>query len=543
MQTVLQVKSGTDGYPVPFILRNTDGSRATGATVSASVSPDNSGGFTAGAGSFVELGGGAYRYLIAQADYDGAEHNTTLRFTATGCEPTEVLLLHDAWVDKAGGVTGNINGFVLGGIVGGIMGGHVAIRAVNAYSGTTLEVSDAFIGNRVPVVGDSVLLPPVSQDPQGIIAESREITAVASLGGGEYELTLDSAFAATPAIGGAVTVGDGARVQLKAINHSGAKLDDLTTIKGWWGDPDDWSILGSGGVCAGTLANRLRYIAFGLAGTPGNEPPAYWQNLDLRGIDSPDAVWTDDISGITTPGTAANQLNGAANAAATAASAAISAGDGVQTLLNRLGAFTGTGVNTVLGFFAAMMGKTETKPSDAPSSYTVATDSLEALRDRGDAAWTSGGSVDLTPVTDQLTTIEGKIDTVDTNVDAVQTIVTTNLDVAVSSRLASGDVTVAAASISTIRSGLSTLTTSDIDGRLAANNNAAADALLDRSNGVESGLTLRQWLRLGAASLFGKIAGAGTTTVTARDYNDTKDRITATVDEDGNRTAVTRDVS
>ena len=71
--------------------------------------------------------------------------------------------------------------------------------------------------------------------------------------------------------------------------------------------------------------------------------------------------------------------------------------------------------------------------------------------------------------------------------------------------------------------------------------NQNADALLDRSAGVETGLTVRQWLRLAASVLFGKSSGHPTSPV-YRDVNDTKDRITATVDG-GNRTAVTKDPS
>lgn len=73
--------------------------------------------------------------------------------------------------------------------------------------------------------------------------------------------------------------------------------------------------------------------------------------------------------------------------------------------------------------------------------------------------------------------------------------------------------------------------------------NANADALLDRANGIETGLTLRQCLRLVAAVLFGKASGMDTTTGKFRDVNDTKDRITVTDDANGNRTAVTRDAT
>lgn len=73
--------------------------------------------------------------------------------------------------------------------------------------------------------------------------------------------------------------------------------------------------------------------------------------------------------------------------------------------------------------------------------------------------------------------------------------------------------------------------------------NEIADALLDRAAGVETGLTLRQWLRLGASALFGKASGLATTTAVYRDFGDSKDRITATVDGDGNRTAITYDAT
>jgi len=73
--------------------------------------------------------------------------------------------------------------------------------------------------------------------------------------------------------------------------------------------------------------------------------------------------------------------------------------------------------------------------------------------------------------------------------------------------------------------------------------NANADALLDRSAGVETGLTVRQALRLFAAVLVGKASGLDTSTAVFRDTGDSKDRVTATVDSDGNRSAVTLDAT
>lgn len=63
-------------------------------------------------------------------------------------------------------------------------------------------------------------------------------------------------------------------------------------------------------------------------------------------------------------------------------------------------------------------------------------------------------------------------------------------------------------------------------------------AILDASNGVETGVTLRQALRLILAASAGKLSISGNT-VTIRNVIDTADRIVATTDDNGQRTAVT----
>lgn len=75
--------------------------------------------------------------------------------------------------------------------------------------------------------------------------------------------------------------------------------------------------------------------------------------------------------------------------------------------------------------------------------------------------------------------------------------------------------------------------------------NEIADALLNRANAIETGLTPVQSLRLIAAALAGKISGAGTETVTVRNaVADSKDRIVATTpDANGNRTVITVDLT
>ncbi len=94
----------------------------------------------------------------------------------------------------------------------------------------------------------------------------------------------------------------------------------------------------------------------------------------------------------------------------------------------------------------------------------------------------------------------------------------TNLDATVSSRLATVGYTVPP----------------------TANQNA--DALLDRADAIEVGVTPRQAERLQLSALAGKVSGAATATNTFRNaVADSKDRIVATVDSSGNRTAITYD--
>ena len=71
-----------------------------------------------------------------------------------------------------------------------------------------------------------------------------------------------------------------------------------------------------------------------------------------------------------------------------------------------------------------------------------------------------------------------------------------------------------------------------------------AAGLLDLAAGVETGLTPRQAMRLMVAAMAGKLSGAATTTVVIRNaIADNKNRITATVDADGNRSAITVDLT
>lgn len=70
-----------------------------------------------------------------------------------------------------------------------------------------------------------------------------------------------------------------------------------------------------------------------------------------------------------------------------------------------------------------------------------------------------------------------------------------------------------------------------------------ATAVLTDANGVDTGYTLQAVMRLMASVLLGRLSGAGTGTEVFRDINNTKNRVTAVIDANKNRTSITLDPS
>lgn len=82
----------------------------------------------------------------------------------------------------------------------------------------------------------------------------------------------------------------------------------------------------------------------------------------------------------------------------------------------------------------------------------------------------------------------------------------------------------------------------DIVSSSALSPESLAQALLDDSP-IETGYSLRETLRLILSSAVAELSGAGGSTITIRDINNTVDRIIMAVDGTGNRTGGTYDVS
>jgi len=125
----------------------------------------------------------------------------------------------------------------------------------------------------------------------------------------------------------------------------------------------------------------------------------------------------------------------------------------LTTLLSRIGAFTGSGVNTVLGFLKALASKAASTPSDIGGTYSAATDSTEAIRDAMQA-----GTGDASQAT--LVQVQGTVDAIAASISGAA--------INVVSRVADGgSITLYAGDDMRVRSGTEVaVTISDVGGAI-----------------------------------------------------------------------------
>lgn len=102
------------------------------------------------------------------------------------------------------------------------------------------------------------------------------------------------------------------------------------------------------------------------------------------------------------------------------------------------------------------------------------------------------------------------------------------------------EITSILSALNTITGYLDTEITSIISSLSALNNIDVGDIL---DGVIEGTTTLKESIRLINSALAGKVSGAATSTITFRDLADSKNRIIATVDENGNRSAITKDLT
>lgn len=180
--------------------------------------------------------------------------------------------------------------------------------------------------------------------------------------------------------------------------------------------------------------------------------------------------------------------------------------------------------------------------SGAITAASIAPDAIGASELAADAATEIGTAVWAT-ATRVLTANTNLNDLSAAGIRTAVGLASANLDTQLTAIDDYIDTEVAAIKAKTDNLPASPAATGDAMALTSGERNSVADALLDRAAGVETGTTPRQSLRLMLAALVGKLSGAATTSIKIRDTNDAKDRITATVDSDGNRSAVTLDPS
>jgi hypothetical protein len=232
----------------------------------------------------------------------------------------------------------------------------------------------------------------------------------------------------------------------------------------------------------------------------------------------------------------------AASIATDAITAAKVASDAVTEIQSGLSTLTASGVRSAVGLasanldtqlsaiddyldteVAAIKAKTDNLPAspaatgDIPSAASIA----DAVWDEATAGHTTGGTFG-----EQL---KSDVDAILADTNELQT------DWVNGGRL---DLIIDAINAKTTNLPASPAATGDIPAA-----STIATAVLDVANGIETSITPREALRLILAACAGKLSGAATTTVTIRNVGDTKDRLVATVDSDGNRTAISTDVT
>lgn len=263
----------------------------------------------------------------------------------------------------------------------------------------------------------------------------------------------------------------------------------------------DWANIGSpttSNALSGTTISTSQVAASVTAGvtvTTNNDKSGY--SLSSAGIQ---ALWDALTSALTTSGSIGKLLVDNINATISSRST-YAGGDtsGTTTLLSRITSGRAANMDnldaaiTSRSSFVAASESVTVGTNNDKSGYSLSSAGIQGIWDKLTSALTTSGSI-------------GKL-------------LVDNINATISSRLASASYTTPP----------------------TANENA--DALLDRTDGIESGYTPRKSLRLMLSALAGLLSGAGTTTVSIRDIGNTKNRIIATVDLDGNRSAITYDAT
>lgn len=277
--------------------------------------------------------------------------------------------------------------------------------------------------------------------------------------------------------------------------------------------------------------------------------------------DIADAVWDEALSGHTTPGSAGDTLgNVATGTPPTAAAIADAVWDEAASGHVTGGTFgaavadilTDTGT-TLQGELDGIQADTEDIQSRIPAALISGRLDVTVGAMQANVMTAAAAASDLTTelqsglaTASALSTVSGLVDDLETRLTSTRAGYLDNLSAGAVAQQASVDTLEAsAAAIEADTQDIqSRLPAALVGGRMDATVDAtgmeagAIDAILDDTIG-DGTLTMRQALRVLVAGMAGKLSGGGTTTVTIRNVADSANVIVATVDADGNRSAVT----
>lgn len=281
---------------------------------------------------------------------------------------------------------------------------------------------------------------------------------------------------------------------------------------------------------AATIAQAVWDVLTSALTTVGSIGKLLADNIDAA-ISSRSTYAGGDTAGTTTllsrlTSTRAGLLDNMDAAVSTRSTYAGADTSGTTTLLSRLGSPVGASISAdiaaVKAVDDAVKAKTDNLPSDPADASDIAAE-FASLQSHGDSSWATATGF---ATSSALTTTDGKVDAIKSVTDSL---------VMTAGKLwvldENGNPLPHTTDISSIETAIGALP--------AASDNAAA-VLAATYEGAE---TVQDHFRLARAALYGKANGLAGTTVHYRDAADTKDRLTAIVDADGNRASVTADAT
>jgi antitoxin component HigA of HigAB toxin-antitoxin module len=545
------IRKNTAGQYLTFgLVSASTGAAVTGATVTAMRAIDASS-QAACTGTVSELAGGQYRIALSQADTNG--DCIGYLFTASGAVPVHVTVLTssnlqaDVWTyttralsaapSDSSGVTTLLSRITTAPPTA------VQIRTEMDSNSTKLANLDINVGSRLATAGYTA---PTTPPTAAAIADAvwDEATTghvTAGTFGEQVKTDIDAILADTDSL-------DTTKLTSTRAGYLDAAITSRMATFTYTVPPTVAAIRTEMDSNSTKLANLDTNVGSRLA-TAGYTAPS----TPPTAAAIADAVWDEALSGHLSGGSTGASLNGA-GAAGDPWTASLPGAYGIGTagyiVGNNLdaevsgisggggGGLDAAGVRAAIGLSSANLDtQLAALPTATEIRQEIDSNSTKLDTNVGSRLATSGYTAPTTPPT--VVAIRQEIDAN-----------STKLDVNVGSRLPTASYS-AAPTAAAIRAEIDTNSTKldeAVSSRLSSAGYTAPPSAASIASAVmgyvtETGWTFVESVRVLLASAAGKLAGAATNTVAIRDVNDTKARITASVDADGNRASVSYDKS